>query len=169
MLYGFAWELLSFFITLFFLLVLPKIRQKRKKATSISDAVEWINSLGGSSNIINFSSSRSRLTLEVKDSSLVDQNKLKLLVSIIIMSQKNNFGGAAERKNREIYLILDYFSIFYNKWLLLQIAFYFFNRKSNNIIEATNHGLYNRKFFYYLESHMLQLYLKGFCFRCICE
>ena len=82
--------ILIIFITLFFLLVLPKIRQKRKKATSISDAVEWINSLGGSSNIINFSSSRSRLTLEVKDSSLVDQNKLKLLgvSSIIIMSQK---------------------------------------------------------------------------------
>lgn len=82
--------ILIIFITLFFLLVLPKIRQKRKKATSISDAIEWINSLGGSSNIINFSSSRSRLTLEVKDSSLVDQNKLKLLgvSSIIIMSQK---------------------------------------------------------------------------------
>lgn len=82
--------ILIIFITLFFLLVLPKIRQKRKKATSISDAVEWINSLGGSSNIINFSSSRSRLTFEVKDSSLVDQNKLKLLgvSSIIIMSQK---------------------------------------------------------------------------------
>lgn len=82
--------ILIIFITLFFLLVLPKIRQKRKKATSITDAVEWINSLGGSSNIINFSSSRSRLTLEVKDSSLVDQNKLKLLgvSSIIIMSQK---------------------------------------------------------------------------------
>lgn len=82
--------ILIIFITLFFLLVLPKIRQKRKKATSISDAVEWINSLGGSNNIINFSSSRSRLTLEVKDSSLVDQNKLKLLgvSSIIIMSQK---------------------------------------------------------------------------------
>ncbi len=82
--------ILIIFITLFFLLVVPKIRQKRKKATSISDAVEWINSLGGSSNIINFSSSRSRLTLEVKDSSLVDQNKLKLLgvSSIIIMSQK---------------------------------------------------------------------------------
>ena len=82
--------ILIIFITLFFLLVLPKIRQKRKKATSISDAFEWINSLGGSSNIINFSSSRSRLTLEVKDSSLVDQNKLKLLgvSSIIIMSQK---------------------------------------------------------------------------------
>jgi phosphotransferase system IIB component len=82
--------ILIIFITLFFLLVLPKIRQKRKKATSISDAVEWINSLGGSSNIISASSSRSRLTLEVKDSSLVDQNKLKLLgvSSIIIMSQK---------------------------------------------------------------------------------
>jgi phosphotransferase system IIB component len=82
--------ILIIFITLFFLLVLPKIRQKRKKATSITDAVEWINSLGGSNNIINFSSSRSRLTLEVKDSSLVDQNKLKLLgvSSIIIMSQK---------------------------------------------------------------------------------
>jgi len=82
--------ILIILITLFFLLVLPRIKQKNKKNSSITDAADWINSLGGDNNIISVSSSRSRLTLEVKDSSLVDQTKLKLLgvSSIIIMSQK---------------------------------------------------------------------------------
>jgi len=77
-------------VTLFFLLVLPRIKKKNKKRGSMTDAVDWINSLGGASNIISVASSRSRLTLEVKDASLVDQTKLKLLgvSSIIIMSQK---------------------------------------------------------------------------------
>lgn len=77
-------------VTLFFLLVLPRIKQNKKKTTSITEGVDWINSLGGKSNIISVSSSRSRLTLEVKDTSLADQNKLKLLgvSSVIIMSQK---------------------------------------------------------------------------------
>ena len=77
-------------VTLFFLLVLPRIKQNKKKTALISDGVDWINSLGGNSNIISVSSSRSRLTLEVKDTSLADQNKLKLLgvSSVIIMSQK---------------------------------------------------------------------------------
>ncbi len=82
--------ILIILITLFFLLVLPRIKQKNKKNSSITDAADWINSLGGDNNIISVSSSRSRLTLEVKDASLVDQTKLKLLgvSSIIIMSQK---------------------------------------------------------------------------------
>lgn len=77
-------------VTLFFLLVLPRIKQNKKKTTSITEGVDWINSLGGKSNIISVSSSRSRLTLEVKDTSLADQNKLKMLgvSSVIIMSQK---------------------------------------------------------------------------------
>ena len=77
-------------VTLFFLLVLPRIKQNKKKTTSITEGVDWINSLGGKSNIISVSSSRSRLTLDVKDTSLADQNKLKLLgvSSVIIMSQK---------------------------------------------------------------------------------
>lgn len=82
--------ILIILVTLFFLLVLPRIKQKKKKTASITDAVDWIDSLGGNSNIISSSSSRSRLTLEVKDATLVDQNKLKMLgvSSIIFMSKK---------------------------------------------------------------------------------
>jgi len=77
-------------VTLFFLLVLPRIKQNKKKTTSITEGVDWINSLGGNSNIISVSASRSRLTLEVKDISLINQNKLKTLgvSSVILMSQK---------------------------------------------------------------------------------
>ncbi len=77
-------------VTLFFLLVLPRIKQNKKKTTSITEGVDWINSLGGNSNIISVSASRSRLTLEVKDTSLINQNKLKTLgvSSVILMSQK---------------------------------------------------------------------------------
>ncbi len=82
--------ILIILVTLFFLLVLPRIKQKKKKTSSENDMVDWIKSLGGSNNIISVSSSRSRLTLEVKDASLVDKDKLKIIgvSSIIFMSQK---------------------------------------------------------------------------------
>lgn len=82
--------ILIILVTLFFLLVLPRIKQNSKKTISITEGADWVNSLGGKSNIISVSASRSRLTLEVKDTSLINQNKLKTLgvSSVIIMSQK---------------------------------------------------------------------------------
>jgi len=82
--------ILIILVTLFFLLVLPRIKQNSKKTISITEGADWVNSLGGKSNIISVSASRSRLNLEVKDTSLINQNKLKTLgvSSVIIMSQK---------------------------------------------------------------------------------
>lgn len=82
--------ILIILVTLFFLLVLPRIKQNSKKTISITKRADWVNSLGGKSNIISVSASRSRLTLEIKDTSLINQNKLKTLgvSSVIIMSQK---------------------------------------------------------------------------------
>ncbi|MDD4103608.1 MAG: PTS transporter subunit EIIB [Erysipelotrichaceae bacterium] len=77
--------------TLFFMLVLPKIRnRKRKVAAPVADDSEWIDALGGKSNVVDLTSTRSRLTVELKDSSIVNQEKLKALgvSSIIAMSQK---------------------------------------------------------------------------------
>lgn len=82
--------ILVILVTLFFLLAFPRIKQKRQKITIAADVEDWVESLGGKSNIISVLSSRSRLTLEVNDASLIDNDKMKTLgvSSIIIMSKK---------------------------------------------------------------------------------
>lgn len=82
--------ILVILVTLFFLLAFPRIKQKRQKITIAADVEDWVECLGGKSNIISVLSSRSRLTLEVNDASLIDNDKMKTLgvSSIIIMSKK---------------------------------------------------------------------------------
>ncbi|HPS19323.1 MAG TPA: PTS transporter subunit EIIB [Bacilli bacterium] len=77
-------------LVIFFLFILPLIKQKKINENQQPRGKEWLNALGGADNIINLSSSRSRLSVELKDSSLVDKEKLKVMgaSSIITMSQK---------------------------------------------------------------------------------
>jgi len=77
-------------LVIFFLFILPLIKQKKIDESQQPKGREWLNALGGTDNIIGLSSSRSRLSVELKDSSLIDQEKLKSMgaSSIITMSQK---------------------------------------------------------------------------------
>lgn len=77
-------------LVIFFLFILPLIKQKKINENQQPRGKEWLNALGGTDNIISLSSSRSRLSVELKDSSLIDQEKLKVMgaSSIITMSQK---------------------------------------------------------------------------------
>lgn len=68
-----------------------EVVEEPKKALTISDD-DFFKYLGGKENIINYKLVGSRLTLELKDYSLVDKESLK----------KENFDGIIEMKNKLI-------------------------------------------------------------------
>lgn len=63
---------------------------KPKKIVSVASADEWVEALGGNDNIVDVSSTGSRLSIKIKNRDLINRDALTKLgvTSIVLMSDK---------------------------------------------------------------------------------
>jgi glucose-like phosphotransferase system IIB component len=86
------------------------LSKKKKGKKSLIDITEYVTSVGGKENIISVSFNQSRLQLTLKDTSLVDIEKLKTLGASGVVKNNNKvnviIGKISEQLAKEINKII---------------------------------------------------------------
>lgn len=83
-------------IVLLFLFLFPHLKNKKNHLNNNSD--DWIDSLGGRDNINDYIATRSRLTISLKDLTLLKEDKLKEMGVSNIMKMSNKIILVIENK-----------------------------------------------------------------------